>query len=95
MASLQQILNDIVQLLARLGGLILAAVVAIEAALRQAMDTAGVPQGFQSIILIAVTVIVILAALRLLGGILRLAVIVVLLLLLLHVLMPGQIVHVP
>ena len=88
MAAFTQFLQTLLQLLAHLGDLVLAGIVAIEVWLRAQLTQAGVPPPIQTALLIALAVLLILAALRLFGGLIRVAVILILLLIAIHVLLP-------
>lgn len=90
MGDLTRIVNDIVRLLVRLGGSILAAVQAIEMSLRGQLSAAGVPPTIQTLILVAAAIGLMLLAVRIFGGLLRFFIIVVLILLAMKVLFPAM-----
>jgi hypothetical protein len=88
MNEVRQVLNSLLQLVIRLGDIIVGAIIAIEVWLRTELTTLGVPPLIQTVLLIASALLLIVAALRLFGGLVRIAVILVLALIALHILMP-------
>ena len=62
---------------------------AIEAALRQALDSLGVPGNVQSIVILVVAILFIVAVLRLFGGFFRILLVLFLILLVVHILLPS------
>jgi hypothetical protein len=82
------LIDALLQILMRIGDLVLAAIVAVELWLRAALRQIGLPPGAQTAILIAVAVVLIVWALRLLGGLIRVAVVLVVLLVAIHLLWP-------
>jgi hypothetical protein len=88
MSQARQVLNSLLELVIKLGDLIVGAIIAIEIWLRGQLAMLGLPPLVQTVLLIACAALLILAALRLFGGLVRIAVILVLLLIALHILMP-------
>ncbi|WP_428487623.1 hypothetical protein [Rhodopila sp.] len=88
MAAFTRALEALLHLLAQLGELVLAGILAIELWLRAQLSQLGVSPPIQTVLLIALAVLLIVAALRLFGGLIRVAVILILLLVVIHVLLP-------
>jgi hypothetical protein len=89
MNEVRQVLNSLLELIIRLGDLIVGAIIAIELWLRSQLGILGVPPLIQTVLLIACAALLILAALRLFGGLARIAVILILALIAIHILMPA------
>jgi hypothetical protein len=81
-------LDTLLQLLIRIGNLIVAGIVAIELWLRAGLRQFGLPPAMQTAILVVLAVILIVGALRLFGGLIRVAVVIVVLIIAIHILLP-------
>jgi len=81
-------INSLLQLLIRIGDLIMAGLLAVELWLRGQLAELGLPPAFQTLIMLAFAVLLILASLRLLGGLIRAAIILVLVLMAIHIVLP-------
>jgi hypothetical protein len=88
MDDVRRVLNSLLDLVFRLGDIIVTGIIAIEFWLRSQLGLLGVPAPFQTIILIALAVVLIVLALRLFGGLIRIAIILILALIAIHILMP-------
>lgn len=88
MDSLTHVINSLLQLLIQLGNMIIAAIVTVELWLRGQLTQLGLPQDFQTVILIMLAVVLIIGSLRLFSGLIRVAVVLVLLLIAIHIVMP-------
>jgi hypothetical protein len=88
MDNFRDVINSLLQLLIRLGDLIVAGIVTVELWLRDQLTQFGVPQNIQTVILLALAAVLIIGSLRLFGGLIRVAVVLVLILVAIHVVMP-------
>jgi hypothetical protein len=86
--SLSQTLDALLQLITRLGDLVVLGLAAAEAWLRAQLTLLGVAPQIQTVLLLALAFLLILSALRWFGGLIRVAVILVLLLFGFHALLP-------
>jgi hypothetical protein len=86
--SLSQTLDALLQLITRLGDLVVLGLAAAEAWLRAQLTLLGVAPTIQTVLLLALAFLLILSALRWFGGLIRVAVILVLLLFGFHALLP-------
>jgi hypothetical protein len=80
--------NSILQLLLRIGNLIVAGLVAVELWVRGQLAAAGMAPSLQTVVMVSVAALLILAALRLFGGLIRAIVILVLILVAIHIVLP-------
>lgn len=71
-----------------LGGVIVAAIIAIEYWLREQLTQLHVPRATQTVVLVLLTVLLVIGSLRLFGGLIRLALVVVLMLIAIDVIVP-------
>jgi hypothetical protein len=88
METLTRTINALLQLLIKLGDIVVAGIVAIELWLRAQLTPLGLPPAIQTLLMAALAVLLIVAALRFFGGLIRMAVVLILLLIVIHVLLP-------
>ena len=88
MDRISHFVMEVLQLLIKLGTVIVAALVAIELWLRAQLAHLGLPPVIETVIMLAVAALLILGSLRLFGGLLRIIVVLILTLLALHILLP-------
>jgi len=88
MEKLDQAVNELLGLLARLTNAGLMGLAAIEAWLRAELATLGLPREAQSAIMIVAALLLLLIVVRLFGGIIRAVLVLFLILLVLHVVLP-------
>lgn len=88
MDGLRRVVTSLLQVLLRLGDLIVAGIVTIELWLRDELTQLGISRTPQTVILLALAAVLIVSALRLFGGLIRVAVVLVLVLIGIHILMP-------
>ena len=88
MDQVKGVLDSLLDLLIRLGDVIVGVILAIELWLSDKLGAMGIPPLLQTVVLVGFAAMLVLAALRLFGGLIRIAVILVLALIALHVLMP-------
>jgi hypothetical protein len=81
-------INSLLQLLIRLGDVIVDAIVALEIWMRDQLQLMGVTGPAQTVVMVALAVVLIVAAFRLFGGLIRVAAVLVLLLVALHIVLP-------
>jgi hypothetical protein len=89
MDSFERFINNLLELLIALGGVILQVLVAIEIWLRGQLTVLGINPAIQTLIMIAVAVALIVGSLRFFGGLLRIGLVLVLLLIAIHIAMPA------
>jgi hypothetical protein len=87
-SDFEHVINTLLQLLVRLGNIIVGAIVTIELWLRGQLTQLGLPRAVQTVILLALAAFLIVGSLRLFGGLIRAAVVLVLLLIAIHIVMP-------
>lgn len=88
MNSFAHLIESLLQLLIRLGNIIVAAIVVVELWLRAQLTHLGLPSAVQTVILLALAALLILASLRLFGGLIRVAAVLILILIAIHIVMP-------
>ena len=88
MDSFTNVVNSLLQLLIRLGNLIVGGIIAIEVWLRDQLAQFGLSPAIQTVIMLALAALLIMTALRLFGGLIRVAVVLVLILIAVHILLP-------
>ena len=88
MDSFAHIINSLLQLLIRLGDIIVGGIVTLELWMRGQLSELGLAPPVQTVVMVAIAVVLILAAFKLFGGLIRVAVVLVLLLIALHIVMP-------
>jgi hypothetical protein len=81
---LDSLLHALLAVAAALFAIVLAVLAWIEGGLAVVMNSAHIPPGLQTVLLIVVAVLVLLAALRLFGGFIRIVLIVLILVFVLH-----------
>jgi hypothetical protein len=86
--SFTDAINSLLQLLLRLGSLIISALIAIEIWIRDHLAQFGLPPNVQTIIMLAVAAVLIVGSLRLFGGLIRVGVVIILILVAIHIVMP-------
>lgn len=88
MDNFRRALDSILQLILRIGDLIVAGILTIELWLRGQLEQFGLSPIIQTTILVVLAALLIVGSLRLFGGLIRIAVILVLLLIAIHILFP-------
>ena len=73
MDNVRHVIEVLLQFIIDLGGIIVAAIMAVEVWMRGLLTQFGVPAQIQTVLLIALAVVLIIAALRLFGGFIRIA----------------------
>jgi hypothetical protein len=86
--NFRRALDSILQLILRIGDLIVAGILTIELWLRGQLEQFGLSPIIQTTILVVLAALLIVGSLRLFGGLIRIAVILVLLLIAIHILFP-------
>jgi hypothetical protein len=86
--SFAHVINTLLQLLVRLGDIIVGGIVTLELWTRDQLAQFGLAPQVQTVIMLAIAVVLILLAFRLFGGLIRVAVVLVLILIALHIVMP-------
>ncbi len=86
---MQHAIDLVLNLILTLFHLIVAAIAAVEAVLRDALAPTGIGTTGENIVLLVVAAALIIGAVRLFGGIFALLISIVLILLILHILVPG------
>jgi hypothetical protein len=86
--SFAHIINSLLQMLIRLGDIIVDGIVKLELWMRGQLSQFGLAPQVQTVIMLAFAVVLILAAFKLFGGLIRVAVVLVLILIALHIVMP-------
>lgn len=89
MDSFTHVINSLLQLLLRLGDLIVGAIITIEMWMRGELTQLGVVPKIQTVIMLALAAVLILGSLRLFGGLIRIVVVLVLILIAIHIVMPA------
>ncbi|MBO0711072.1 MAG: hypothetical protein J2P47_07330 [Acetobacteraceae bacterium] len=88
MEKLDQAVNELLALLARLTSAGLAGLAAIEQWLRTELAVLGLPREAQTAIMVAAALLLLLIVVRLFGGVIRAVLVLFLILLVLHVVLP-------
>lgn len=88
MDSFAHVINTLLQLLVRLGDIIIGGIVTLELWMRDQLAQFGLTPQVQTAIMLAIAVVLILLAFKLFGGLIRVAVVLVLILIALHIVMP-------
>jgi hypothetical protein len=86
--SFAHVINTLLQLLVRLGDIIIGGIVTLELWMRDQLAQFGLTPQVQTAIMLAIAVVLILLAFKLFGGLIRVAVVLVLILIALHIVMP-------
>jgi low affinity Fe/Cu permease len=86
--SFAHIINSLLQLLVRLGDIIVGGIVTLELWMRGQLSQFGLTPQVQTVIMVAIAVVLILGSLKLFGGLIRVAAVLVLILIALHIVMP-------
>ena len=89
MDSFAHAVRSLLDLLIKLGNLIVAGLIAVEVWLRAQLTQFGLPAPVQTVILIVVAALLVIGSLRLFGGLIRVAVVLVLILIAIHVALPA------
>lgn len=86
--SLRHAIDSLLELILRIGDLIVSGIITIELWLRGQLDQFGLPPMIQTAILAVLAILLVVGSLRLFGGLIRIAVILVLMLIAIHILLP-------
>lgn len=86
--SLRHAIDSLLELILRIGDLIVSGIITIELWLRAQLDQFGLPPMIQTAILAVLAILLVVGLLRLFGGLIRIAVILVLMLIAIHILLP-------
>jgi hypothetical protein len=89
MYRLDNLFDTALQLLAELGGLIVAVIVGIELWMRDFLSGFGLSHGIQTTIMMALTVFLIVMASKLLGGMIRAILLLILVMSVSHIVVPA------
>ena len=88
MDSFAHVINSLLQLLIRLGDIIVGGIVTLELWMRDQLSQFGLTPQVQTVVMLAIAVVLILGSLKLFGGLIRVAVVLVLIVIGLHIVMP-------